>query len=99
MSNPLTDPKSDSKQPRRFPRHMLDVRVSVHAFRSGESVSFWGRSSEIGEDGVGATLTGELEPGEVVSMELSLPMTPSWANRLNPQHAARSLASTMHPPR
>ena len=39
-------------------------------------MSFWGRSSEIGEDGVGATLTGELEPGEVVSMELSLPMTP-----------------------
>lgn len=39
-------------------------------------MSFWGRSSEIGEDGVGATLTGELEPGEVVSMELSLPMMP-----------------------
>jgi PilZ domain-containing protein len=39
-------------------------------------VSFWGRSSELGEDGVGATLTGELEPGEVVSMELSLPMAP-----------------------
>ena len=76
MSNLLTDPKSDSKQPRRFPRHALDVRVSVHAFRSGESVSVWGRSSEIGEDGIGATLTGELEPGEVVSMELSLPMTP-----------------------
>jgi hypothetical protein len=66
----------DSKTLRRFPRHALDVRVSVHAFRSGESVSFWGRSSEIGEDGVGATLTGELEPGEVVSMELLLPMTP-----------------------
>ena len=76
MSNPLTDPKSDSKQPRRFPRRALDVCVSVHAFRSGESVSVWGRSSEIGEDGVGATLTGELEPGEVVSMELALPMTP-----------------------
>ncbi len=66
----------DSKTLRRFPRHPLDVRVSVHAFRSGESLSFWGRSSEIGEDGVGATLTGELEAGEVVSMELSLPMAP-----------------------
>ena len=76
MSNPLTDPKSNSRTSRRFPRHALDVRVSVHAFRCGESLSFWGRSSEIGEDGVGATLTGELEPGEVVSMELSLPMTP-----------------------
>jgi len=27
-------------------------------------------------DGIGATLTGELEPGEVVSMELSLPLSP-----------------------
>ncbi len=70
----MTDLKSDSKTLRRFPRHAFDVRVSVHVFRSGESVSLWGRSSEIGEDGLGATLTGELETGEVVSMELSLPM-------------------------
>ena len=76
MSSPLTDPKSDSKTLRRFPRYALDVRISVHAFRSGESFSFWGRTSELGEDGVGATLTGELEAGEVVSMELSLPMAP-----------------------
>jgi hypothetical protein len=76
MSNPLTNPKPDSKTSRRFLRHALDVRVSVHAFRSGESVSFWGRSSELGEDGIGATLTGELEAGEVVSMELALPTAP-----------------------
>lgn len=72
----LTDPKSDSRTSRRFARHGLDVRVNVHTFRSGENISFWGRSSEIGEDGIGATLTGELEPEEVVSMELSLPMSP-----------------------
>ena len=75
-SNSLTYIKYDSKTLRRFSRHALDVRVSVHAFRSGQSVSFWGRSSELGEDGIGATLTGELEAGEVVSMELSLPMAP-----------------------
>src|SRR5271165_2069938 len=74
MSNSFSDPKSDSKTSRRFPRHALDVRVSVHAFRAGGNVSLWGRSSELGEDGVGATLTGELEAGEVVSMELLLPM-------------------------
>ena len=34
----------------------------------------WGRSTELGEDGGGATLTGEVEPGEVVSLELSLPV-------------------------
>jgi hypothetical protein len=76
MSGPLTDPKSDSRTSRRFSRHPLDVYLSLHVFRSGENVSFWGRSSELGEDGIGATLTGELEPGEVVSMELSLPMSP-----------------------
>jgi len=34
----------------------------------------WGRSTELGEDGIGATLTGEVEVGEVVSMELTLPV-------------------------
>lgn len=76
MSSPLTNPKSDSRTSRRFPRHPLDVRVSAQAYRSGENISVWGRSSELGEDGIGATLTGELEPGEVVSMELSLPGVP-----------------------
>jgi hypothetical protein len=76
MSSPRTDPKSDSRASRRFPRHKLDVRVSVSVFRAGENLSFWGRSSELGEDGIGATLTGELQPGEVVSMELALPLAP-----------------------
>jgi hypothetical protein len=50
------------------------MRISVQIFRSGETKSLWGRSNELGEDGVGGTLTGELEAGEVVSMELSLPL-------------------------
>lgn len=75
MSSPLTEPNPDSRTSRRFTRHALDVHLSVHVFRLGENVSFWGRSSELGEDGIGATVTGELKPGEVVSMELSLPGT------------------------
>ncbi|MGH9499877.1 MAG: PilZ domain-containing protein [Terriglobales bacterium] len=59
--------------PRRYPRYPADIRVSVEVFRPNGSASMWGRSTELGEDGVGATLTGEVEPGEVVSMELSLP--------------------------
>ena len=58
---------------RRFPRYPLNVNLSIHVFRSGESISLWGRSNELGEDGIGATMTGALESGEVVSMELSLP--------------------------
>lgn len=38
-------------------------------------VSLWGRSNELGEDGIGGTLTGELELGEVVSLELALPLS------------------------
>jgi len=60
---------------RRFPRYPLDIRVTVHVFREGKTISFWGRSTEFGADGISGTLTGELEAGEVVSMELVLPMT------------------------
>lgn len=59
---------------RRFSRYALDVRMLVNVFRSGATLSLWGRSHELGEDGIGGTLTGELEPGEVVSMEVSLPL-------------------------
>jgi hypothetical protein len=58
---------------RRFPRYRLDARMSLQVFRSGTTLSYWGRSTEIGKDGIGGTLTGELEPGEVVSLELVLP--------------------------
>ncbi len=75
MGRHLTHTEFDSRTSRRFPRYPLDVHLSVNVFRSGENVSFWGRTSELGEDGLGATLTGELECGEVVSMELALPMT------------------------
>jgi len=60
---------------RRFPRHPVDIRIAVTVFRGGETISMWGRSNEIAEDGIGATLTEELEPGEVVSMEVSLPLS------------------------
>jgi hypothetical protein len=51
------------------------MRIAVQIFRAGATTSLWGRSNELGEDGVGGTLTGELEVGEVVSMELSLPLS------------------------
>lgn len=67
-------PKPDARSRRRFPRFPLDVRISVYVLREGEKVSMWGRSNELGADGIGATLTGGVEPGEVVSMEVSLPL-------------------------
>src|SRR5580693_7959924 len=61
---------------RRFPRFAIDARMQVRMFQAGEFRSCWGRSTELGEDGVGATLTGELETGEIVSLEIPLPFSP-----------------------
>ena len=74
MSSIRPDPSPQAGTTRRYPRYPLDVSLSVYVFRASANLSLWGRSSEIGEDGIGATLTGELQIGEVVSMELSLPM-------------------------
>jgi hypothetical protein len=67
--------KPEPQNPRRFLRYPTDIRVSIQVFRTAGAISLWGRSSELGEDGIGATLTEEVEPGEVVSMEFSLPVT------------------------
>jgi len=67
--------KVATQNPRRFVRYPADIRVSIQVFRAAGTISLWGRSTEIGEDGIGATLTEEIEPGEVVSMEFSLPVT------------------------
>ncbi len=50
--------------------------MNVQVFRAGQVSYLWGRSTELGLDGIGGTLTGDLEPGEVVSMEFPLPLSP-----------------------
>lgn len=54
----------------------MDVRIQLSVFRDGATTAIWGRTSEIGQDGVGATLTEELHVGEVVSMEFPIPVAP-----------------------
>ena len=61
---------------RRFPRFAIDVRLQVKMFQDGEFRTCWGRSTEMGQDGIGATLTGSLETGELVTLEIPLPLTP-----------------------
>ena len=67
---------SKASYTRRFPRFTIDVRLHVKMFQAGEFRSCWGRSTEMGQDGIGATLTGSLEPGEIVTLEIPLPLTP-----------------------
>ncbi|HKW18206.1 MAG TPA: PilZ domain-containing protein [Terriglobales bacterium] len=73
MSAELPDP---SKR-RRYPRYSIDVRVSAKVFRAGSPIELWGRSIELGQDGIGVTLTGQLEAGEVATLELTLPAASS----------------------
>lgn len=61
---------------RRFTRHRMDARIQLSVFRDGANTSLWGRTSELGQDGVGATLSAELVVGEVVSMEFPIPVAP-----------------------
>src|SRR5215813_11026884 len=70
-------PNSSPAKPftRRFPRFVIDVRLQVKMFQAGEFRSCWGRSTELGQDGIGATLTGELERGEIVTLEVPLPLS------------------------
>lgn len=44
--------------------------------REGAKASLWGRTNELGMDGVGATLSGELGTGEVVGVEFPIPVAP-----------------------
>jgi hypothetical protein len=69
----MTKDRTDPKKLRRYPRFPVDIRVSVKVFRPEAPLEVWGRSIELGQDGIGITLTGQLEPGEVATLELTLP--------------------------
>ena len=75
-TNSKTKPTAKPNFTRRFPRFSIDVRLQVKMFQDGEFRSCWGRSTEMGQDGIGATLTGTLETGEIVTLEIPLPLTP-----------------------
>ncbi|MGA2979800.1 MAG: PilZ domain-containing protein [Terriglobales bacterium] len=61
---------------RRFSRYRFDARIHVSVFRDGQTTAYWGRTNELSQDGIGATLSGELQAGEVVSLEFAIPLPP-----------------------
>lgn len=61
---------------RRFSRSSFDVRIQVAVFRDGVTTTCWGRTNELSLDGIGATLSGALQVGEVVSLEFPIPLPP-----------------------
>jgi len=75
-NQPPAKPAAPQAYVRRYPRFAVDARIQVRMFQGGEFRNCWGRSTELGQDGIGATLTGELETGEIVSLEIPLPLSP-----------------------
>jgi hypothetical protein len=65
-----------SRRSRRYVRYRFDVRIHVSVFREGRTVACWGRTSELGQDGLGATLSGCLQNDEVVTLEFPIPIEP-----------------------
>ena len=57
------------KTPRVFPRFILDIRIVIR----GKEV-LHGRTKDLGEGGVGATIPGNMEIGETAELEFQLPL-------------------------
>lgn len=73
-ASPAKPPAGKHGYTRRFPRFALDLRLQVRMFQDGDFQTCWGRSTELGQDGIGATLTGNLQTGEIVTLEIPLPL-------------------------
>jgi hypothetical protein len=56
--------------PRAFPRFLLDIRLVIRA-----KEVLHGRTKDLGEGGLGATIPGSIAIGEVVGLELQLPLS------------------------
>ena len=57
---------------RRVPRFDMQSPVDVTVLRDGVSDTLPGRSMNVGERGIAAVLAGELAPGEMVTLDVSL---------------------------
>src|SRR5437867_7529908 len=58
---------------RRYSRFHCNWRLTVTCFR-GDTLTFWGRASDVSEEGLAATIVGELNVKEVVSVHLNIPL-------------------------
>jgi hypothetical protein len=67
-----TDPKKSVAAERRWPRYKVDLRLKVMMQRGGRNFTF-GQGSDVSEGGMAAYIPAELEVGELVSVEVTLP--------------------------
>jgi PilZ domain len=53
-------------------RSPFDRRITINGFHAGESLSLWGRTSDVSLGGIGATIVGELAVNDVVAVQIPL---------------------------
>lgn len=58
---------------RRYPRYRTDIPVKAVVLRDEGYRELRGRCSDVGEGGLGAVLSDDLSPGEVVSLQFAVP--------------------------
>ncbi|HWR35803.1 MAG TPA: PilZ domain-containing protein [Clostridia bacterium] len=58
---------------RKYQRFKADLRLKVILWQNGRLEVIHGRTSHLGQGGIGVTLTRELELGTIVTLEFSLP--------------------------
>src|SRR5271154_4088665 len=61
---------------RRFVRYRTELPVIVKVLGQDGYMRVHGRCFEINDSGLGAVVTSEFRPGEMVSLELSIPKVP-----------------------
>jgi hypothetical protein len=54
-------------------RGTIDIAVTATVVRNGRSKIIRGRGSDLTENGLGANMSDELSPGEVVNLEFTVP--------------------------
>ncbi|HLH06683.1 MAG TPA: PilZ domain-containing protein [Terriglobales bacterium] len=59
--------------PRAVVRGTIDIAVTATVVRNGRSKIIRGRGSDLTENGLGANMSDELSPGEVVNLEFTVP--------------------------
>ena len=69
--------RSSGKWPidRRYPRFIVDLRLIVKPVGTEAAATFHGRTKNISESGMAATLAGDLELGKLVELQFQLPGT------------------------
>src|ERR1051325_5476726 len=57
--------------PRAFSRFMLDIRLVIRA----KNEVLHGRTKDLGEGGLGAVIPGEIPIGDIITLELQMPLS------------------------